>query len=178
MTDSPTSVPAPAPEDAGIKIPQPEEVSTRERDDAMAAYLMMFASWAIGLPFPLINLIASLVYYFVNKKTSRFVAFHAYQALIVHVPIVCVNAGLIVWIIVIAVSDLHFAGPFLAYLLFLIALNIVYIVYSIIALIQARKGRLYYMPFFGRLAYAHFYGPWARDRERKDEWVNKPPEGF
>jgi uncharacterized Tic20 family protein len=176
MTDSPLE---PAVQDAGVGIPQPSEVTTRERDDAMGAYLMMFASWAIGLPFPLINLVASLVYYFVNKKTSRFVAFHAYQALVIHVPIVCINAGLIVWIIVIAASDFRFAGTFLAYFLFLAAVNIIYIVYSIIALIQARKGRMYYIPFFGRLAYARFSGPWAKNRERgRDEWVNRPPEGF
>ena len=53
-------------------LPHPDELGTRERDDAMGAYLMMFASLGLGLPFPLINIIASAVYYFVNRKSSRF----------------------------------------------------------------------------------------------------------
>ena len=35
----------------------------------MGAYLMMFASLAIGLPIPLVNLIASVIYFLVNRRT-------------------------------------------------------------------------------------------------------------
>ena len=42
------------------EIPQPEEVSTREREDAMGAYLMIFGALAAGLPLPIINLIAAV----------------------------------------------------------------------------------------------------------------------
>jgi uncharacterized Tic20 family protein len=161
-------------------LPQPDQISERERDDAMGSYLMMFASWAIGLPLPLINLIASVIYYLVNRKTSRFVAFHCYQALMSHIPVVLINAGLVAWVIVLIATSPHFLlGPFLAYLFFLVLVNVLYIVFSIIALIQAHKGRFYYMPFFGRLAYAHFYGPWAQSRQKRQEsWTNRPPEGF
>ena len=38
-------------------LPQPNEVSSREREDGMGAYLMMFASLGVGLPLPIINLI-------------------------------------------------------------------------------------------------------------------------
>ena len=78
-----------------IRLPQPEEIAEREKEDAMAAYLMMFASLAIGLPIPLVNLIASFIYFFVNRKSSPFVAFHSLQALLTHVPVVLLNAGLV-----------------------------------------------------------------------------------
>jgi hypothetical protein len=49
-------------------VPQPEELSNKEKDDAMGGYLMMFAALAVGLPLPIINLIASIIYYYTNKK--------------------------------------------------------------------------------------------------------------
>ncbi len=67
-------------------LPQPSEIPEREKEDAMGAYLMMFASLAIGLPIPLLNLVASVIYFFVNRKNGPFVAFHALQALLTHVP--------------------------------------------------------------------------------------------
>ncbi|MCH8330385.1 MAG: hypothetical protein IH946_03240, partial [Bacteroidetes bacterium] len=47
-------------------LPQPDDIPTREREDAMGAYLMMFAAVAAGLPLPIINLIAAIIYYYVN----------------------------------------------------------------------------------------------------------------
>jgi hypothetical protein len=61
-------------EDGRVKLPQPHELSAIEKDDAMGAYLMMFAAWGAGLPLPLLNLIAAVIYFFINKKQSRFVA--------------------------------------------------------------------------------------------------------
>ena len=43
-------------------LQQPDEIPEREKEDAMGAYLMMFAAVAIGLPLPIINLIASIIY--------------------------------------------------------------------------------------------------------------------
>ena len=63
-------------------LPQPEEIAEREKVDAMGAYLMMFAAVAVGLPLPIINLIAAVVYYFVNRKKSRFIHFHCLQSLL------------------------------------------------------------------------------------------------
>ena len=32
---------------------------------------MMFAAWGAGLPLPLLNLLAAVIYFFTNKKPSR-----------------------------------------------------------------------------------------------------------
>ena len=163
----------------GIPIPQPGDVSQREKDDAMASYLMMFASWAVGLPLPLVNLVASVVYYAVNRKASKFVAFHSLQSLLSQVPVSLLNAGAVGWGIGLLVKGDAEAGlwPFLGYVFFSAAINIVYLVFSIIALVQANKGRLYYMPFFGRISFARHYGLGAAEREQPS-WVNRPPEGL
>ena len=60
---------------AYIEIPQPDALGEREKEDAMGAYFMMFAALASSLPLPIINLIAAIVYYYINRKKSRFVHF-------------------------------------------------------------------------------------------------------
>jgi len=55
----------------------------------MGAYLMMFATLAVGLPLPLINLVAAFIYLYINRKTSRFVHFHALQSLYSQIPLPC-----------------------------------------------------------------------------------------
>ncbi|MEX2597058.1 MAG: hypothetical protein WEC59_09050, partial [Salibacteraceae bacterium] len=61
-------------------LPQPDEIPDHEREDAMGAYLMMFAAVASALPLPVINLIAAIIYYYVNRRKSRFVHFHSLQS--------------------------------------------------------------------------------------------------
>ncbi len=169
-----------SPEDGGasIRLPQPEEITERERDDAMASYLMMFASLAVGLPIPLVNLVASVIYFLVNRKTSRFVAFHALQALLTHVPVVLLNAGLVAWLVTILATQSGFHPGFFWYLFFTVLVNIAYIVWSIVALVHAHKGRFFYMPLVGRLCFGRYYGRRAEARREPPRWENKPPEGF
>jgi uncharacterized membrane protein len=160
-----------------VRLPQPEEITERERDDAMGAYLMMFASLAIGLPIPLVNLIASVIYFLVNRKSSPFAAFHSLQALLTHVPVVLLNAGAVGWLIGILVSQAGFHAAFFWYLFFTVLVNLVYIIWSIVALIHASKGRLFYMPVVGRYCFSRYYGARARARRERPRWENKPPEG-
>ena len=39
----------------------------RIKEDAMGAYFMMFATAAMGLPLPILNLVAAIIYYYVNR---------------------------------------------------------------------------------------------------------------
>ena len=160
-------------------VPQPDEIPERQREDAMGAYLMMFASLALGLPIPLLNLVASVIYFFVNRKAGPFVAFHALQALLSHIPVVLLNAGVIGWLIGILVTPPHdaFGAAFFWFLFFGVLVNLAWIIWSIVALVHARKGHFVYMPIVGRLCFARYYGPGAHDRSSA-AWQNRPPEGF
>jgi len=82
------------------------------------------------------------------------------------------------WLIGILVAQVGFHGPFWWYLFFTVLVNLAYIVWSIIALVHAHKGRLYYMPVIGRLCFDRYYGAHAARRREKPRWVNKPPEGY
>ncbi|HET7839592.1 MAG TPA: DUF4870 domain-containing protein, partial [Rectinemataceae bacterium] len=150
---------------SGLVLPRPDEVPQRDRDDAMGAYLMMFASWAVGLPFPFLNLIASWVYYLVNRRGSRFVAFNSYQALLSHLPVAFYNALIVVWLLVALFGGHTLSSNFLPAAIIAAVLNLAYVVFSVIALRRATKGIFYYIPWFGRIAFGHFYGPRALARE-------------
>jgi uncharacterized Tic20 family protein len=132
------------------EIPQPEEVSTREREDAMGAYLMMFGALAAGLPLPIINLIAAVVYYYVNRNKGRFVKFHALQSLYSQFPTTILNAVLIFWTIRNLTliwnpetweSDSHFAenSLFWGYVCVVITANLLYFIFSILGAVKRKN---------------------------------------
>ncbi len=134
-------------------IPQPDELSDREKDDAMGSYLMMFASVAVGLPLPIINLIAAIVYYYTNRSKGLFVHFHSLQSLISQLPTTIINAVGVFWAVRIYFFDWELTDNFKGYLIMALIFNLAYFVFSIIGAVKARKGRMYYFLFFGRLSY-------------------------
>lgn len=161
-------------------LPQPEEIPTRDRDDAMGSYLMMFGSWAVGLPLPIISMIVAGVYHAMNGKKSRFVAFHSYQSMITEYAISSLNLLLIAYWIVLLVRGGEFPSVFWAGLVFAGCWNIAYIVFSIIGAVRAYKGRFFYFPFFGRLAFARYYGDDPVFPNGMESVVsrNEPPRGY
>ncbi len=125
---------------------------------------MMFGALAAGLPLPIINLLAAVIYYYVNRDKGRFVRFHTLQSLYSQIPTTLLNAGLIFWIIRAifrpASMDVEFIWEdltsghfFIAYLCLVVLANLLYVIFSIVAAVRARKGRMYYFFFFGKLAY-------------------------
>ncbi len=158
-----------------VELPQPHEISTREKEDAMGAYLMMFAALAAGLPFPALNLIAAVIYYYVNRSKGRFVHFHLLQSLYSQLPTTLLNMGLVFWTIRLIFFDYEITDLYWGYLAMVIIANIVYIIFSIIAAISARKGQFYYFLFFGKIAYARVFSA-TNPLYIKKEVCNLPPK--
>ena len=154
-------------------LPQPGEISIREKEDAMGAYLMMFAAFAIGLPLPVINLIAAIIYYYINRKKSRFIHFHALQSLLSQIPTTLINWGLVIWAVTIFFSKSSFSNEFWAYAIFAGLCTLVYVIMSFIAAFRAREGKMYYFLFFGKIAYSVAFQKKAEIKT--PEIYNKPP---
>ena len=161
-------------------LPQPAELSIREREDAMGAYLMMFAAIGAGLPLPIINLIAAIIYYFLNRSKSRFVHFHSMQALLSQLPTSLLNASLVFWTFqrLFYSSCGFFKCPhwneYIGYACTIAAANILYFIFSIIAAIRARQGRMYYFNFFGKLAYHKVFA--VKESDNAPPVTNEPPK--
>jgi len=154
-------------------VPQPEDISTREKEDAMGAYLMMFAAIGAGLPLPIINMLAAIIYYYINKHKSLFVRFHALQSLFSQIPVSILNAIAVIWAIRILFFNLPFSDIYKGYLIMVVIANIIYFIFSIIGALKSRKGRMYYFLFFGPLSYKMAF----KVREEKSETIlNIPPK--
>lgn len=154
-------------------IPQPHEISEIEKEDAMGAYFMMFATTGLGLPLPIINLIASVVYYYANRAKGRFVQFHSLQSLYSQIPITLLNSILIIWAAINFFGNKPYTNLFWGLLITAGIFNIIYFAYSVVAAIKAKKGRFYYFLFFGKLAYIHAYRVKPAKEEKSE--VNMPP---
>lgn len=161
--------------DQYLPIPQPEELKEQEKEAAMASYFMMLVTLVVGLPLPLINLIAAFIYYYSIRSKGTFVKFHAYQSLISQIPISLLNLGTIIWIVSMIFFSATFSSTFIGYLVVVFIANVLYLIVSIIAAIQCRQGKIYYFLFFGKLAYMHAFQKKPDSPEKQDEFVNKPP---
>lgn len=156
------------------EIPQPDQISTRDKEDAMGGYFMMFASLAAGLPLPIINLVAAIIYYALNKKNSRFVHFHSLQSLLSQLPTSLLNAAAVIWASQIWIfENIEYSDVFKGYLIGTLIANLLYIIFSIVAAIQARKGRFFYFLFFGKLSFHYAFKLKAENQENSP--VNKAP---
>jgi len=157
-------------------LPQPDEIGQREREDAMGSYLMMVAALAAGLPLPIINLIASVIYYYVNRNKSRFVKFHALQSLWSQLPTTALNIGLVFWTLqIFAFENFVLTDMYKGYVGVVLVANLIYFIFSIVGAVQSRKGRMYYFIFFGKLAYQLAYAIRPGEEDGGVPAVNKPP---
>jgi uncharacterized membrane protein len=144
-----------------ITIPQPEDISKKEKEDAYGSYLMMLATLAMGLPLPLLNLIASIIYFVINSKKSRFVSFHAYQSLITQIPVSLLNVFIISWTIYLALSRSDFGIVFFIVLSIVVLINLIYFILSLIAVSKAYHGNFFYFPIAGSISFNRYYGSHA-----------------
>ena len=157
-------------------LPQPEEIPEREKEDAMGAYLMMFAAVAIGLPLPVINLIASIIYYYINRRKSRFIHFHSLQSLLTQIPTTIMNWALVIWAVAIFLKEDWILTPeFWGYAIFCAVSTFLYFIVSLIAAFKARQGKMYYFLLFGKMAYEMVYKVKLRNPEENQAPINKPP---
>jgi uncharacterized membrane protein len=156
------------------QLPQPSDIPIKEKEDAMGGYLMMFAALAAGLPLPIINLLAAMIYFYLNRKISRFVYFHSLQSLLSQLPTSLLNAGVIFWTLQILIwNNGSFNNIFFGYLAMTIIANLLYVLYSIIGAMKARKGQMYYFLYFGSISYHYAFR--IKANEEKNEVINKPP---
>jgi uncharacterized membrane protein len=154
-------------------LPQPDEIEVRVREDAMGAYFMMFATAAMGLPLPILNMVAAIIYYFVNREKGKFVQFHTLQSLYSQIPVTLLNSGLVAWTIVNFAKDYDFTSYYWGYLVMTATAGLTYFIFSIVGAVKARKGIFYYFVFFGKVAYHQVYR--IRPEHAKADTRNKPP---
>lgn len=116
-------------------------LSENEMEQAANSYLMSLLAVMAGLPFPIVNLAATLIFYFANKRKTYFVRWHCTQALISQLPLFLTNTILFWWTIRMIFGTVTLSSFYFAYLFTVILFNLVDVLATIITAVKVRRGK-------------------------------------
>jgi len=122
-----------------------------EAEKASNSYLMSVIAIMVGLPLPIVNLVATLFFYVANRKSTWFVRWHCTQALLSQVTLLPLNSFGFWWTISIITGPESVSSNFIAYILTLVLFNITELILTIYTAIQTRKGKHISWWFYGAL---------------------------
>jgi uncharacterized Tic20 family protein len=122
-----------------------------ESEKASNSYLMSVVAVIVGLPLPILNLIATAIFYFSNRKSTFYVRWHCTQALLSQILIVCMNSVGVYWTFSILFRDKTVDNTYIAYIITVLLFNLIEFIMTIYAASQTRKGKHFEWWFFGPL---------------------------
>ena len=122
-----------------------------ESEKASNSYLMSVIALIAGLPLPIINLLATAVYYLSNRKGTYFVRWHCTQALLSQVLLVVMNSVAFWWTIGIFFKDYVPNNTYISYIITVLLFNLGEFILTIYAAVNTRKGKHVMWWFFGPL---------------------------
>ena len=131
----------------------PNKLTEREMESASTAYVLTLMVVMVGLPLPIINLIACIGYYFSIKSKSFFIRYHAMQAMTSQAFIIMMNSVAVSWTLKIIFTDTRYSKIYFGYVVTVILFNLADYIMNISSAIRARKGKLFSFIFFGKLSY-------------------------
>ena len=111
-----------------------------EAEKASNSYLMSLIAIIAGLPLPIINLIATLIFYLGNRKGTYFVRWHCTQALLSQLSLLFINSYGFWWTISIIFNDETISNKYIAYIFSALIFNLIEFISTIYTAIQTRKG--------------------------------------
>ena len=122
-----------------------------EAETASNSYLMSLIAIIVGLPLPIINLIATLIFYVGNRKGAYFVRWQCTQALLSQLSMLFMNSYGFWWTISILFTDEIISTNYIAYMIVALTFNIVEFITTIYTAIKTRKGIHVEWWFYGSL---------------------------
>lgn len=122
-----------------------------EAEKASNSYVMSLLALMAGLPFPIINLVATLIFFLANRKSTYFVRWHCTQALLSQSTVLPMNSAATIWTLTIVFGSNVVTDNYIAYLITVLLFNISEFAATIYAAIQTRKGKHVEWWFFGTL---------------------------
>lgn len=124
-----------------------------EAEKASNSYLMSMVAVVAGLPLPIINVVASVIFYLSNRNGTYFVRWHATQSMLSQLGLGIFNSISFWWTVSIVFGDENVSNKYFAYLFTVIIFNLIEFVSTIYAAIETRKGKHVDFWFFGGLTH-------------------------
>ena len=112
-----------------------------EMEKASNGYLMSLLALLMGAPLPIINLIATFIFYLGNRRSTHFVRWHCTQALLSQLSVFFLNSYAFWWTISILFTDAEISNNYIAYMITITLFNLFEFVSTIYTAIEVRKGK-------------------------------------
>lgn len=111
-----------------------------EAERASHSYLMSLVAVIAGLPLPIINVIATGIFFFGNRKSTYFVRWHCTQAFLSQLSMLFINSYGFWWTIAILLGSDTLSSHYVGYIITAIIFNLLEFVATLYTAIQTRKG--------------------------------------
>lgn len=129
------------------------DITVHEAERASKSYLMSVVALIAGLPMPIINLLATFIFFIGNRKGTYFTRFHCTQALFSQLAVVMINSVGFWWTLSIFLGKKELSDAYIAYIIVIVCFNIVEFVATIYAAIHTRKCEHVELWVFGPLTH-------------------------
>lgn len=111
-----------------------------ELESASSGYLMSLVVIIVGIPLPIVNVIATLIFYLGNRRSSYFVRWHCTQVLLSQLLMLFINSFGFWWTMSIIFADEFITNKYIAYIITAVIFNLIEFTATIYTAIQTRKG--------------------------------------
>jgi len=111
-----------------------------ECEQASNAYVMSLVALMAGMPLPIVNLIASFIFYLGNRKGTYYVRWYSAQALVIQATLFFMNSYGMYWSLSIVFGGVHVTNQYIAYMLTILSINLVEFISVIYTAIRLRNG--------------------------------------
>lgn len=122
-----------------------------EAETASSSYLMSLIAIIVGVPLPIVNLIATLIFYLGNRKSTYFVRWHCMQALLSQLSMLFINSYAFWWTVSLIFKEETITSNYIAYIIVALVFNLTEFITTIYTAIQTRKGIHVEWWFYGTL---------------------------
>ncbi|MEQ1744953.1 MAG: hypothetical protein ABMA02_05985 [Saprospiraceae bacterium] len=114
--------------------------SDHEAEKASNSYLMSLIAVIAGLPLPIINLIATFIFYMGNRNGTYFVRWHCTQALLSQASLLLMNSAGFWWTMSIIFGPEKVTNTYLSYIVTVFFFNLIEFIVTIYTAVTVRKG--------------------------------------
>ena len=122
-----------------------------ETEKASNSYVMSLMAIMGGFPLPIINLLATVIFYLGNRKNTYYVRWHCTQALLSQFFVLPFNSVGFWWTISIIFGKGTISSYYIAYIITIFVFNIVEFIATIYTAIATRNGKHVNWWFFSGL---------------------------
>jgi hypothetical protein len=122
-----------------------------DAEGASNSYLMSLVAVIAGLPLPIINLAATLIFYIGNRKRSYFVRWHCTQALLSQFSLLLINSLAFWWTVSIVFEKETLSNEYFSYIITVFFFNLSEFFATVYTAIATRKGKHIEWWFYGSL---------------------------